>query len=986
MSGELKIFISSYHDQRRDKVIVWERTEAGKRIRCEFDPPYNFYVPDQAGTFEAITGETLKLLEFSNKHDFNEGCLAFRQRFESDLSPQEKVMMTYFEKGVPNLNVGFLDIEVDYNPNIGWSRPSNPYAPINAITLYLSEVQEYFTIAVPPPGWLKFARELYGETLLPTELSNKNFFFMENERELLEQFLQLISSVDILSGWNSEFFDLPYLGKRLELLFGESALRRLGFENAQAPYWGEKDRFKGSKEKELILNINSRVHLDYMALFKKFNLEGRQSHSLASISEEEIAVPKLHYDGSLYELYHGLWRPNLKALKPEAKWDDLYTAQVDRESIRLDLEQKELSDAQKAVISAHLEKADQLVKYKSFIKFITYNRVDVSCLVDLDQKFKYINLANNMVHEATVNFQSIFGSVQLIDTAIINYCHKKLNKIVFDKKHKQGQSVEGALVLSPKVGLHRMIGSVDINSLYPSTYRSLNLSPEKIVGQLVEREDGWRAVYLANLHPENEALQNVTVTIIPEGSSQSDADDGLEIIARNMIKFLRENKYALSAYGTILDQGSGEGLIPAILSYWFNGRKEMQGLKKKYAALADKRLAIINDKEDLEYLENLRLSEYYDMIQGVRKVLLNSTYGATLNEFSRFHDPRLGASTTGSGRQITTHMIEKIAQILMGEGAPKVIKTITHDDKTSDLINVYTIDVPPRIGPIYSDTDSCYFVMDTLVGDSVDDAIECADAIAVGVNESFQGFMQTVFFCHPGFDDKIKAAREIVATSGIFRAKKKYILLCADIEGKRISPDDKKALKSQGSDIKISSTPETIRELLKKVTMMILTNVDYKEITNYVINFRRNLNTNTTLNPLDFATVTSVNNLEEYFEKWNRIEKIGLGKVNLPNNVRSSINHNSCVKLFNSIDDRELTSGTKIKIIWLTNNDHGFESMAFNSDTEELPSWFTQNFQVDLKTTEKKLVDQKLKNILDPVGLEVPTEKTLIVNKLLSFD
>jgi DNA polymerase elongation subunit (family B) len=477
-------FISSYHERGRDKVLVWEKSESGKRIKREVDSPYNFYVPDKDGTFEAITGELLRKVEFDSKQEFDEGCRSFPTKFESDLHPQEKVMMSYVGKRVPILNVGFLDIEVDYDPKIGWPRADNPYAPISALTLYNTDVKAYFTLAIPPQGWLD-------NNCLPQDMVDDNYWLFDTERQLIETFISIITDIDVLSGWNSEFFDLPYIGKRMELLFGKHSLRQLAFEGGPTPRWGEKDRFKGAKQKEIVLELQSRVHLDYMALFKKFTLGGRQSFSLQAITEEELEVPKLHYEGTLYDLYRN-----------------------------------------------------------DFIHFLKYNRHDVTCLKDLDKKFRYIELANTMVHEATVNFNAIFGSVQLIDTAIINFCHTKLNKIVFDKKHKVGMKVEGAVVMSPKIGLHKMIGSVDINSLYPSIYRSLNLSPEKIIGQLSEYEEGWRIVHYAHLHPEDDEAQHKVVTIIPEGVNPLDEDGeevdaGLEITAGNMVRFLKDNKYAL---------------------------------------------------------------------------------------------------------------------------------------------------------------------------------------------------------------------------------------------------------------------------------------------------------------------------------------------------------------------------------------------------------------------------------------------------------
>ena len=921
------MFIASYHDRRRDKVLVWEKTDSGKRILREYDSPYNFYVPDPNGAFTSINDEQLTLLEFDSRNAFDDACRQHPKRFESDLHPREKVLMSYFGKKVPSLSVGFLDIEVDYDPAVGWPRAENPYAPINAITIYNTAVSAYFTLAIAPPGWTGS---------IPQEMIDDNFFLFTSERELLQSFIDIIYDIDILSGWNSEFFDLPYIGKRIELLFGKHALKQLAFEGGPSPWWSEKFRFKGSTEKEIVLELGSRVHLDYMALFKKFTLGGRQSFALAAVTEDELDVPKMKFEGTLYELYRN-----------------------------------------------------------DFITFLKYNRHDVACILNLDKKFKYIQLANNMVHEATVDFFTITGSVQLIDTAIINFSHSVLKKIVCDKTPKSSTYVEGALVMNPVIGLHKMIGSIDIISLYASTYRTLNLSPEKIVGQLEEYEEGWKRVYNARIHPEDEDAQNAIVTIIPEGTNPLDedgeiVDSGLQITAGNMLKFLKENKYALSAYGTILDQGNGEGLIPAVLTYWFNGRKAMQAEKKKYYKLATEALeAASGNKEDPIYIKNLELSEYYDMLQGVRKVLLNSTYGATLNEFCRFHDPRLGASTTGSGRQITTHMINTVAQNLIGPNAAKIVKTVTKSkpnpksNKTHD--NTYIIEVPPGLGPIYSDTDSCYFVMEKLVGDNLEDAIQCADAVADAVNESFPKFLQEAFFCQPEFTDKIKVNREIVASAGIFSAKKKYVLLAKDIEGTKIELDSKKAIKTQGSDIKISSTPEAIREMLKKVLLQVLTNENKQRITEDIIKFRRNFN-DSGVEPLDYATTTSVKNLEEYYEKWLRIEKSGFGNANLPGNVRPAINHNRCLGIFGDHDTRPIQSGSKIKIVWIKENEHGFKSMAFGSDTEKLPKWFMDNFQIDVRLTEQKLIDQKLSNIFEPIGWEVPTEHTLVVNKLLSFD
>lgn len=284
--------------------------------------------------------------------------------------------------------------------------------------------------------------------------------------------------------------------------------------------------------------------------------------------------------------------------------------------------------------------------------------------------------------------------------------------------------------------------------------------------------------------------------------------------------------------------------------------------------------------------------------------------------------------------------------------------------------------------------NSCYFVMEKLTTD-LEEAVAVADMLVDGINASFPEFMTQAFFCQPEFNSLIKANREIVASSGIFRAKKKYVMLAYDMEGTRIPPDSPKALKTQGSDIKISSTPEMIRTMLKDVTMMVLKGTPKPEIDEYILKFRRdlrNIHNIEDLNILSFASVNSIKTLDEYYMKWERIEKPGMGRVNMPSHVRAAINHNTFIELIKEQNEQPIRNGMKCKVLWLNPNEYGYTNMAFASETEQLPEWFLKHFEVDLKETESKLVDHKLGLIFDPIGWQVPTLQSITVNRLVSFD
>ena len=126
--------------------------------------------------------------------------------------------------------------------------------------------------------------------------------------------------------------------------------------------------------------------------------------------------------------------------------------------------------------------------YKNdFGLFIEYNRQDTALLAKLEKKLKFIELANEIAHQNTVLLQTTMGAVAVTEQAIVNETHRR-GMIVPGRKYKKdgevNQPAAGAHVATPQKGIHDWIGSVDINSLYPSVIRALNMGPETIIGQI----------------------------------------------------------------------------------------------------------------------------------------------------------------------------------------------------------------------------------------------------------------------------------------------------------------------------------------------------------------------------------------------------------------------------------------------------------------------------------------------------------------------
>jgi len=216
-------------------------------------------------------------------------------------------------------------------------------------------------------------------------------------------------------------------------------------------------------------------------------------------------------------------------------------------------------------------KLEAEIKRESFARFCVYNFRDVDGIVQLDEKFNFLALANQMAHENTVGFSAVLGTVAYVETGIINHAHNILKRVVHDKVVKDNDMVEGAIVLDPKVGLHEWVGAIDLKSLYPNTLRSLNGSPEMIIGQFDTFEAAWAAVF-------NKTDERLGFTF----------ETGLTAYktAKEWNAFLRENQWAVSAYGTVFDQSKGRGVVADILGFWYSERKRLQAETKKWGKIA----------------------------------------------------------------------------------------------------------------------------------------------------------------------------------------------------------------------------------------------------------------------------------------------------------------------------------------------------------------------------------------------------------------
>ena len=888
-------YVDALWDRDKDIIKVVERDPKKGRIYQEYPARYVFYHPDQKGKYKSIYGESLSKVTCKTNKEFQKELRIHSDRrlFESDIKPVFRNLEdNYLGKDAPTLNVAFFDIEVDFDPERGYSTPENAFMPITSISIHLQWLNTLVCFAVPP------------KTLTMEEAAEQikdfpNTYLFETEAEMLDAFLNIIDDADVLSGWNSEGFDIPYTVNRVTKVLSKEDTRRFCLWD-QFP---KKREYEKYGKQAVTYDLIGRVHLDSLELYRKYTYEERHSYRLDAIAEYELGESKTVYEGTLDQLYNN-----------------------------------------------------------DFRKFIEYNRQDTALLDKLDKKLKFLDLTNTLAHECTVLLQTTMGAVAVTEQAIVNEAHHR-GLIVPSRNQRDENAANqaaGAYVAYPKKGLHDWIGSMDINSLYPSAIRALNMGPETIIGQLqqdatdqfinkqmlVEKKSfaaAWEGMF-GSLEYEAVMRQDKAFEItIDWENGEKDV-----LSAAEVYRIIHESNqpWMLSANGTIFTYEQ-EGIIPGLLKRWYSERKDMQ---KKLKAAID--------------AGNKIEEEYWDKRQLVKKINLNSLYGAILNPGCRFFDKRIGQSTTLTGRAIAKHMAGKVNEIITG---------------TNDHVGKAII---------YGDTDSCYFsayntlkidIQKKLIPWDKDIVIQLYNTVADNVNATFPQFMLDAFHCPKSRGEVIKAGREIVAIKGLFITKKRYAVLYYDKDGKRYDSEDKPGkIKAMGLDLKRSDTPEFMQKFLEEILTKVLNGAQEKEILERIGEFRTEFKSRP---GWEKGSPKRANNIAEYQEKERKA-----GKTNMPGHVRASINWNTLKRMNGDKYSQQIVDGMKVIVCKVKTNPLGYTSIAYPVDELRLPKWF-QDLPFDHSEMEATIINNKLDNLIGVLewDLDSTTEDNTF-GKLFSFD
>ena len=390
--------------------------EDGKHFmtREKFNP--TLFVPSQKKTkYQTLNGEYVESVqpgsvrdcrEFIKKYDGVEnfkiyGNTYYIYQYISENYPEEELK---FDIG--KIKVTTLDIEVA-------SENGFPDVESAAEEVLLITIQDYFSKQIRTWGMGPFKNQ------------QKNVIYrsFDNERDLLMDFINwwMIeeNTPEVVTGWNIELYDIPYLVRRLDRVLGEKLMKRL------SP-WGlvTEDEIYIAGRKHISYDVGGITQLDYLNLYKKFTYKAQESYRLDYIASVELGQKKL--DHSEFDTFK-----------------DFYT--------------------------------------KGWQKFVEYNIIDVELVDRMEDKMKLIELALTMAYDAKANYADVFSQVRMWDTIIYNYLKKRNIVIPPKEKSDKDSKYAGAYVKEPIPGKYDWVVSFDLNSLYPHLIMQYNISPETLL-------------------------------------------------------------------------------------------------------------------------------------------------------------------------------------------------------------------------------------------------------------------------------------------------------------------------------------------------------------------------------------------------------------------------------------------------------------------------------------------------------------------------
>ena len=447
------------------KYILFRGVENDKRVRrkIEYRPTFHLLSQEQTSV-KTLSGESVKPIQPGTIPE----CREFLERYESvDNFPifgNNRFEYAYIADTYPDdilwdvnkISIAYIDIEV--GSENGFPEPNDANESITAITIKLKG--NYFVFGCG--DYVKHRDDVH-------------YAHCRDESDLLRRFIDFWCRFhpDVVTGWNIEFFDIPYLINRITKLFGEDEAKKLSPWNKLRPY----KTVKFNRELNSY-SIDGVAVLDYIELYRKFTYSQQESYRLDHIAHIEVGEKKVDY--SQFESLHQLYKHDYQ-------------------------------------------------------KFIEYNIKDVELVEKLEDKMKLLELALTLAYDNKVNYEDVFTQVRMWDAIVYNYLKKKNIVIPQMKRGEKKSAYEGAYVKDPILGMHQWVASFDLNSLYPHLIMQYNISMETLLEPAKYTDEMKQFIATKKINVDTllsqqidtRELKDFNVGITPNGQMFSNKEQGV---------------------------------------------------------------------------------------------------------------------------------------------------------------------------------------------------------------------------------------------------------------------------------------------------------------------------------------------------------------------------------------------------------------------------------------------------------------------------
>lgn len=765
----------------------------------------------------------------------------------------------------------FLDIETEITDHFVGANEAS--VRINMVTVFDTKTQLFYTWSLQN---------------VKKHLDESRYIlfddFNDNEAKMLIHFVRWWEKnyPDAIATWNGQSFDDPFIVKRLEIVLGEDYAKKLSPVGRYRFKEVNHDDARANQEAEVEVEISGVFEADLLRLYRdKFKIADALDggYNLSNVGEHEGLGRKVEYEGTLKDLYEKDWQ-----------------------------------------------------------KFYEYNVRDVDLLKKIEDKCKLIPLAMKVAGSGLVSYNGIYASIGYLIGSLIAFAKNNFN-VVFNsyvKEKKDFGSFEGAYVFPAVKGIYRGgIATIDFNSLYPSSLRALNISPETYVGK----------IGLDGVSNSDEPI-DLSKDVRDEYLFRRADSTKIERISReNLMKILDEKCIFTRNNTLFLKHSVKQGIVSAWCKHFYGLRKSTKKeMQKLEMALYKKEVPEEKVAETEVKAQNL------DSTQMALKIMLNSIYGALGTPHSPIGNPDLSQSITRHGKFCNISASEYIRECFKKMfGISDDYVNVASGDTDSQFVNIQCI--TDWMKQKYSLPEKIF---------------EWSDEMKLGLWKFMDGFVENKVnnfvqdlvknYCHTEHPEVLRYSLEYIADCGLYEQRKHYICRKMMSEG----PELVNKIKVTGIELKKATIPIAIKDILKDIYYGVVT----KDWTSD--DFNKYL-----LDAYERFLKLSVNDIGTW-KGWSsdKIPSKGFLKIGLGTTGISKACHyyNDLIKhlgLGKKYD--ELRTGGKYKFVYLNkNNQYGIDCMAFVDG--QWPKEFDEIFKVDYQLMFEKSVKDPLRSFLEATG------------------